>query len=251
MHLIRRAVRWLLTSYHRFRGSVLEVDGVKLQADRRLSRRMVERIWSGAHTRWERSLVHDALTKDDVVMELGGGIGLLAISCARKIGGERVHSFEADRSLEPVVRQNCRLNGVDPHFEFCMLGRSDGQATLHVGSDFWVSSVLPQAHHDRTMSVEVRSFDREVARIQPTFLVVDIEGAEEDLFRHANLSPFAKIMVEFHPRELGPERTDATRRAIHAAGFEERRQLHGRWYLYQRTGFAFSTSSSGNRPEAS
>jgi FkbM family methyltransferase len=234
-NLRQRALVWLITSYHRYRGSILVVDGVKLQVNRSVSRFMVEVIWSGHHTLPERTLVLEALTGDDVVLELGGGIGLLAISCAKRIGAARVFSFEANRTLEPLVRRNCELNGVQPTFEFCALGNSDGATTLHVGRDFWESSVIRTRQHDRTLSVPVRAFDREVARIQPTFLIVDIEGAEEELFRHANLAAFDKIMIELHPAELGADRADAVKRRIREAGFEQGRQLDARWFLYRRT----------------
>lgn len=231
----QRALIWITTSYHRYRGSVLVLDGIKLKANRTLSRFMAEVIWSGKHTRPERTLVHEALTSDDIGLELGGGVGLVAISCAKKIGGARVYSFEANRLLEPLVKENCDLNGVYPHFEFCILGDSESCVTLHVGSDFWVSSLIRTSAHDRTLSVPVKSFNQAVSRIRPTFLIVDIEGAEEDLFRHANLEPFDKIMIELHPSEPGADLTNDVRRRILDAGFEEQRRLDDRWFLYRKS----------------
>ena len=55
---------------------------------------------------YERDLILDYLKPDDVVLELGGGIGMLFIAIALKIGSEGVFSYEGNPALELIVRDN-------------------------------------------------------------------------------------------------------------------------------------------------
>lgn len=72
-------------------GSVVTVDGIQMRVDPKMTPFQVQKLIEGRHTREERRLLIHRLDPDDVVMELGGGIGMLAIACALKIGGDRVH----------------------------------------------------------------------------------------------------------------------------------------------------------------
>jgi FkbM family methyltransferase len=214
-------------------GTVVEVAGIRLRLAPSLSPRMMSNIVGGVHVLSERRLVLPALAPDDVVMELGGGIGMLSIACAQRIGSDRVFSYEANPFLEPVIRDNYGLNSVSPRLKMCMLGPEAGLATFHVARDFWVSSVYPVEGEHQTVTVPVKSFNEEVGTIRPSFLIVDIEGAEHELFEHADLDGISKLMVECHPELTGAARANALRRRIRRMGFTELSD-RGRTFLYRR-----------------
>jgi FkbM family methyltransferase len=229
----RRAASSMWLHWRRYRRCIVAVDGIRLRLDRRVSSRMVAAILSGDHTPQERRLIGRALDAEDVVMELGGGIGMVAIFCAKRIGSERVFTYEANPALASLMRENFALNDVSPRAEFSMLGPREGTADFYVAKNFASSSTLPGTRAHRRITVPVKPLNPEIERIQPTFLVVDIEGGEEAVFRYARLDSVRKIMLEAHPEVLGTERADAVRAAIRAAGFSEDAN-DGKCWLYQR-----------------
>ena len=211
-------------TFHRYRGTVVEVDGILLKMDRRLSNLMVNILRRNEHAVQERALVLAALEPDDVVMELGGGIGHTSTRFAKAIGSERVFTFEANPELAPLMHENFRLNGVRPTAEFCMLGREEGRAAFFVHRDFWVSSSEPE-DGSRRIEVPVHRIADRIRSINPSFLVVDIEGGEREVFDGLDFGNIRKLMLEVHEHELGAAETARLLDIIAAAGFILDRQI--------------------------
>jgi hypothetical protein len=71
---------------------------------------------------------------------------------------------------------------------------------------------------------------------RPTFLVVDIEGGEFDLFRYADIAGVRKLAVELHERVIGRDKTDIVRQRIREAGFrvDEALSTGSEQLLYRR-----------------
>ena len=203
-------------------GEVVTVDGIKMRVDRRMSPFQVNKLISGRHTREERRLLIHRLDPDDTVMELGGGIGMLAIACALKIGGERVHSYEANPVLESLIRENYALNEVNPELKMCMLEQEAGSRTFHVSEHFSRSSAY-KAADDKTTAYEVpvEPLNDELARIQPTVLIMDVQGSEGELLSFADLSGVSKLLVEVHPDMLGINNANSLRRSLRSQDFLE------------------------------
>jgi FkbM family methyltransferase len=214
-------------------GTVVSIDGIQVRIDPDLAPAAVEAIVAGEHTVDERRLILRALERDDVVMELGGGVGMVSIACAQRIGSERVFSYEANPMLEPLIRENYRLNGVSPTMTMCMLGRTEGEATFHIARNFRSSSAHRPEVAWRSVQVPVKAFNDEVARIRPSFLVVDIEGGEFELLDYADLDTVRKLMLEIHQEVGGAGRMNALRRRVRRMGFTEQTD-DGKHYLYLR-----------------
>ena len=214
-------------------GTVLDIDGIKIKLDEHLSPLQVRKLARGRHTRHERELILGELRPDDIVMELGGGIGMLSASIALKIGGEHVHSYEANPTLEPLIRENYRLNNVEPHLKMCMLGREVGQRTFHVSRHFSRSNAYQGGEESRPYTVPVEPLNDELARVKPTVLIFDIQGGEGELLEFADLSSVRLLLVEMHPDILGVGRVNRMRRDLREGGFQEIRQV-GQSFLYRR-----------------
>ncbi|MDY6990087.1 MAG: FkbM family methyltransferase [Thermodesulfobacteriota bacterium] len=209
-------------------------EGVLLRMDRGLSNAMVTLLRKGRHNQEERQLVIPALKRNDMVMELGGGIGHMAIRCAKKIGSDRVSTFEGNPQLARIMGENFRLNSVSPTVHFCLLGREEGSAEFHVGEDFWSSSTVRAPYHDFTITVPVRPFNKMVKTLNPTFLLIDIEGGEYELFQYADLETVRKLMVEVHPKVLGTEKVDWILRRISHLGFDLRESIKDCYLFFRR-----------------
>ncbi len=214
-------------------GTVLNFDNVRVRLDERLSVKQQRKLAEGRHTIHERTLILPNLRDNDVVMELGGGIGMLSASIARQIGSGRVHSYEANPELEPLIRDNYALNGVDPEINLCMLHREAGTATFHVSKNFSHSNAYVANDLTHEVQVPVKPLNHEIARIKPTVMIFDIQGAEGELLEFADLSTVRLLLVEMHPAFLGIRGTLALRRQLRQVGFEEFAR-QGQSFLYRK-----------------
>ena len=215
-------------------GSTVTVDGITTRIDERMSPFNVHKLMRGQHTRRVRGLLASVLEPDDVVMELGGGIGMVAISCAKTVGSERVFSYEANPRLESLIRDNYALNGVEPTLKMCMLGPDAGRRTFHVSERFSLSSMFDTERSDTAIEVPVEPFNAEIGRIRPTVLVSDIEGGEAELLDYADLSTVEKLVVEIHSDIFGALRANALRRRLRRMGFAETARSGRQYFLYVR-----------------
>jgi FkbM family methyltransferase len=206
---------------------VVELSGVKLRLTPYVDRRVLDAIVEGSYEADELEMVKQRLAPDDVVMELGTGLGLLSTFCAKRIGSARVFTFEANPALEPIIRSTFTLNGVSPTLEMRAVGPRAGTVTFHVPPDFWGASTV-KYRHARTISVPMTPFNEHTARIRPTFLIIDIEGGEYELVSGMDLSGVRMIAIELHPTIIGREKTQAVLGAFESQGFSQDASLSTR-----------------------
>jgi FkbM family methyltransferase len=176
-------------------------------------------IYFGVYESKEAELVQKKIAADDVVMEVGAGIGFLSALSAKVVGGERVFAYEANPQLMDVIKQVHQLNQVAPTVSNVLLGEGDGEREFWLEKNYWASSLI-QGSGDAT-PIRVRQIDlnREIERIQPSFMVLDIEGGEYEFLRHARLGPIRKMVIEVHPHVLGYTRISEMLGWLFAAGF--------------------------------
>jgi FkbM family methyltransferase len=210
------------------------MDGIKLLIDERMARQNIEKVVRGQHTRHERAILRDELRLDDRLMELGGGIGTVAITASRIIGSENVLSFEANPTIEDLIRKNYALNDVSPTLKINLVGEEYGTQTFYVNERFSRSSMIKPEGESRPVPVPVVPFAEELARFKPTFLVVDIQGSEKDFLRYADLSSIRSLLIEFHPSMIGFNEIAKLRKLLRIKhGYKEVRRTSN-CYLYKR-----------------
>ncbi|MCQ8186320.1 FkbM family methyltransferase [Parvularcula maris] len=215
-------------------GSTFEVDDMVFRIDPRMSEFNIRKLMRGRHTYHERLILKDILEPGDRVLELGGGIGMVAIFSSKIVGSENVTSFEANPGLESLIRDNYELNGVSPTLKVAMVGETAGSRTFHVSTQFSRSSIFDPGGETKPVEVPVLPFAEELASIEPTVLVIDIQGGELELINYADFSSVKKILIEFHPSMtgLGPiHRMRHKLRKLH--GFAEVAR-HGNSFVYKR-----------------
>ena len=176
-------------------------------------------IFFGVYESKEAELVQKKLAANDVVMEVGAGIGFLSALSAKVVGSERVFAYEANPQLMAVIKQVHQLNQVAPTVSNVLLGEGEGECTFWLEKDYWASSLI-QGSSDAT-PIRVRQIDlnQEIRRIRPSFMILDIEGGEYEFLRHARLDPIRKMVIEVHPHVLGYTRISEMLGWLFAAGF--------------------------------
>jgi FkbM family methyltransferase len=207
------------------RPEIINIGGIRIPVDEEASGGLLNAFYGGYYERDELRLVRCMLRHDDVVMELGTGIGLLSAYCAAKIGSERVFSYEANPSLKEKICSTYSLNRVSPSVEFCILGDRCGEQTFYPSKNFWASSTIQRNPRNQAIQVPMKSFNEEVQRINPTFLIMDIEGGEYELMQHADLHNIRNLLMELHRGFIGEEKADFVLSKLRESGFRVNQEL--------------------------
>ncbi|MGP1675991.1 MAG: FkbM family methyltransferase [Burkholderiales bacterium] len=176
-------------------------------------------IYFGVYEAKEAELVQKKIAADDVVMEVGAGIGFLSALSAKAVGSERVFAYEANPQLMDVIKQVHQLNRVAPTVSNVLLGEGDGEREFWLEENYWASSLIRGSADATPIRVRQIDLNQEIQRIRPSFLILDIEGGEYEFLRHARLDPIRKIVIEVHPHVLGYTRISEMLGWLFAAGF--------------------------------
>lgn len=180
---------------------------------------IARQIYLGEYESKEVDIVEHKLESSDIVVEVGAGLGYLSAFCAKRIGSERVHTFEANPALIPLIEATHRRNGIAPGVHNVLLARGAGECTFYVEPEFWASSTTARSGQAQAITVGQRDLNEELSRLSPTFLIVDIEGGEAEFFAYANLGGVRKICLETHPDVLGNDGISTIFSRLLADGF--------------------------------
>lgn len=226
-------LRKLIFKYWHWRSPKYRtIKGIKIPIGKHISTDILEYIYLGSYETYELHLVELNLCQDDVVMEIGAGIGLISSYCAHKIGSNRVFAYEANPELESPIYNTYSLNNISPHLEISLIGNQEGKQTFYIEPSFWRSSTRPTTHQAKAIDIPVKSFNKEIKKINPSFLIIDIEGGEYELLKYADFYNVRKIMIELHPNLLNSEQIDFVKSKLNQAGFKINRKLSGNEELF-------------------
>lgn len=216
--------------WHRLmRRKVTTLDGLRLVCDPDLVHRDVAKsIIKGSYEAPERVLVRAALRPGDKVVEVGTGVGVVSLLCNHLAGSGNVTSFEANPALEPIIQKNFALNGMVPRLRLLAVTVTvDGAPISFFRNENVVSSsIFDRGLEAQKVTVESVPIDQALAENKATVLVMDVEGAEIDLLRAADLSGLREIIVETHPHIVGEAATQAMIDDICARGFTDAGRIH-------------------------
>lgn len=167
----------------------------------------------------ERGVIERKITSDDIVLELGAGIGFISTLCAKRIGGERVFAVEANPVMADAIRKTYQLNGVTPQLFCGLLGKDEGEETFYIENNFISSST--HLRSQTAQAVTTRRYDARafISKIKPTFLICDIEGGEQELLAYMPLDGVRKLCIELHPHVIGNAATSAIFQGLLEQGF--------------------------------
>lgn len=212
--------------HSKMHSKTVTLGGVTLQAEAHIVGNDVRNhLIRGEYEFAELYLLRTLLKPGDRVLEFGAGLGAIGLAAARIVGAENVISFEANPRLETVIRENYRLNSLEP--ELCMQAVTvDGTpVTFHI-----TASMLSSSIHDRgeteEVTVESTAINDAIKTHAPSVLVVDVEGAETDLLPAADLDGVRAILVETHAKVTGQDAVDEMVTALLQKGFSVKEDLH-------------------------
>jgi FkbM family methyltransferase len=231
---LRKLSNWLIYHYRIRTRPIVSIEGVRIRVGRHMSRRVEQAISKGGYERDELRLIGMVLSPSDIVLEIGAGLGVVSAYCAKRLGSSRVFAFEANPDLEPRIRETYALNGVEPTLEMCAIRATAGRVTLYRTKHVFSSSIVKRSAEAIPIEVPGKALSYVVEKFRPTLLIVDVEGAEDELFDRAQLPGVTKIMLELHERVIGEAKARRVRGALTALGFREDRGLSSREHLVLR-----------------
>jgi FkbM family methyltransferase len=187
--------------------STTTINEVKLAIDPELmSPTLIDVIRAGKYEGAEAREIPRIVQPGERIVELGTGIGFIALTALRTGKVDLLAGYEANPRLIPLIEKNAELNGMrfEVHNAVVDPKEDGGTVSFYLRRDFWASSMLPGPFgYQEEIGVPRVSFAAMRDRYRPTMLIVDIEGAEEHLFRDVALTGIKKIYMELHQNVIG------------------------------------------------
>lgn len=190
-----------------------------------MSPRMIEVIKNMRYEAQEARQLGRIIQNDEVVLEIGAGIGFISALIAKNPLTKSLISYEANPTLIPKITETLSINLTksDDKWEVrnavLMNGAAPESVEFFIHKDFWASSLVPFPDALRVERVKVENFNAVLAKVRPTLIVCDIEGGELELFRNADLSGVKKVFLEVHQKQIGRKGMKELFEYFHARNF--------------------------------
>ncbi len=183
--------------------------------------KLKEALSSGAYEHLEVRALTRVLVPGDRVLELGAGCGFLSIHAVRM--GATVVAVEANPNMIDVIRRNLDINGaddVDLVHGAVVPQVTEPEVRFFLRGGFWAGSLEGRGGASETEVVAPAvALDDLIKTHDPSVMVVDVEGAEADLFQSWSPGRLRSIVVELHPRRYGPTETGRIFKGMSEKGF--------------------------------
>lgn len=165
-------------------------------------------INNGRYEGQEAVAVDRHITAEDRVLELGAGAGYITMQIASRTGGENLLSVEANPKMVPVVEKNLDTNLINGVRVINAAVVPDDYASDHVSfhmtAAFWASSLNGTLAKNwastKTIDVPAIPFGELMRAHQPTVVIMDIEGGEQELFGAPWPNHVRLLVIELHPK---------------------------------------------------
>ncbi len=162
------------------------------------------RIYRDSYETPERKAIKHLVKPDDVVLEIGSGLGIVsAVIASRLADSQQLTTVEANPQLVSSIEAGARANGFRYSPMVGAVGMQDGEVTFFVDDSFESSSAIDRGRATTKVRVKQLAFSRLIEDVQPTAIILDVEGAEKDLLDEALPLRVRVLCIEFHPHIIG------------------------------------------------
>jgi FkbM family methyltransferase len=163
------------------------------------------------------------LKPGDRFLDLGAGIGFLCALAAGIVGEDAVTGVEAGPETLALARVTLDENGFSGAvlLHGAVTAEISGKVEFGQRPAFWASALKgPEGwpENARVLKVPARPIGPLLAKVRPTVLSCDIEGAELEVLTQP-LPGVRLIVVEIHPQSYGAAGTKRLFDALSAQGF--------------------------------
>lgn len=221
------------------RNHVVNINNILIDLDDEVfSSQMKKVIRMNRYEYAEAELVSAYINRDHPVIDLGAGVGYVTCIIDRKADDSTpVLAVEANESLIPVIKKTKSLNESDFDIIYSAYDSASNSVDFQVQEDFWSSSqYIRKDKFQKEVTVPAVSIDEMIREYNlecPIQLVMDIEGAEINLFdneSHILQNGVSVIIFEYH--SFTNETFEYYSRILEGNGFEFV-ESQGDVYVYQ------------------
>ena len=183
-----------------------EINGIELAVPgTMLNDKLTAKLSTGEYEAEEARAVQMRSFADHAVLELGAGIGYITALCARKAGAQHVVTVEANPELLPVIRRNLARNGLgDATVLHGAVAEwdADGHVDFDPGKYYWAGHVAEgDTGTARQVQVPSLGLSNLLDTYRPKVVVMDVEGAEMNLFSEVWPGFVNNVILELHPNK--------------------------------------------------
>ena len=230
--MLQRLKTWLRK---RLKPQTISIWGVTVATDLgTVTKDIRKALYREDYEASEARMVREHLRNDDRVLEIGGGVGLISLLCAKTCGAENLSIFEPNPAAVAAIEVNFSLNGMTPNISQAAMALEDGTIEFFMNDNIFSSSLIDRKNDAEPVAVATRDIRSVIAETKPTVLVMDIEGAEIDALPHAAAPSVRAMIVELHPHIVGQDAVDGLIRTMEAAGYPVTVQADDKVVMFER-----------------
>ena len=183
-------------------------------------------IAEGRFERPEIEIGRKVFRPGDRIIEMGTGLGIVGAIMAQNCQIEAMLSFEGNYRLIAAIRALYERNNLSSIIEVrnaLLFSAPNPPETVpfYIRDNFLGSGLASANPRTETYHVAVEPWDKVKAAFRPNALLLDIEGAELEFFRHADLSGIERIVFEIHRKVYQRAGIHEIRDVLNAQGFEQ------------------------------
>lgn len=197
-----------------------KVEGIYLPITNDIGFSTLRWIINGKYEAGEIRIIKTKLHKGDIVLEIGTGLGFVAAFCCKRTGPENVYTFEANPENVKTAVRVFDKNTVNPFQHNALLAEQEGFIEFPVNKKNRLASSLFDETENMVL-VPVICLNDFIEDMKPDFLIMDIEGAEYDIFKIIHFQTIRKIQFELHPTILGSQKCLEIFMILEEAGFKK------------------------------
>jgi FkbM family methyltransferase len=213
---------------------VATYKGVEVPDAPHLGPTMIQNMIDETYERREVLCALGVITSEDRVVEMGAGAGVVGAIVAKNCSPAKMVSFEANHHLIDHITALYRHNKLSGKIEVrnqIVLSQENPPESVDffIRGNFLGSGMEITKGEDRAtqVSVPVASWADVKDEVSPTVLLMDIEGAERDFFRDADLTGIREIIVELHRHIYHRPGMKEIRQSLGEKGFSQDRERSG------------------------
>lgn len=221
---------------------IATVHGVKVPQSPHIGPTMEESIVKGRYERREIDTGLATIPEGARILEMGAGAGIVGAIMALNRKPAAMMSIEANPNLLPQIDALYRHNNLQDRITLrhCLVFSQPNpppSAEFFVAGNFLGSGLFASGDNYRPVQVPIVPYATLKAEFPHDVLMMDIEGAELDFLRHADLTGVNLFLAEFHRAIYGREGMRECRHLLDKAGFsiDEEQSMAGVHVWRRRT----------------
>jgi FkbM family methyltransferase len=130
-----------------------------------------------------------------LIVDAGANKGASAIYWSKMYPEAKIHLYEPNPALIPLLRKNCELNDVNAKIFNCAISDKDGQINLSVSENHQFSTLTDNSEGIPVESKTIASLYKDT---NISILKLDVEGAEEKIIPTLKVLSIDIIIQEIH-----------------------------------------------------